>query len=155
MAANEAECRFKFQGLSGFFFNFTEEQAQQDSVIPATTLPGLGLVDKAYNTDDLIGSPLPQVKGEKTWQRFKAHVESLNAQDPSVTYKVLYLTRHGFGYHNAFMAQVGRDAWNVSISVVLFYLPSMTVARITGRTWTEMARSPGLIHISTTEALSR
>jgi hypothetical protein len=117
MAANGAECRFKFQGLSGFFFDFAQEQAQQNPVIAATTLPSLGLVAKPYDTDHLVGSPLLQTKAEKPWQRFKAYVDSLNAQDPSTTYKVMYLTRHGFGYHSSFMAQVGRAAWNVSISV--------------------------------------
>jgi hypothetical protein len=80
MAANAAKCRFKFHGLSGFFFNFIEEQAQQNPIIPATTLPGLGLVGKSYNTDRLVGSPSLQIEDEKPWQRFKAHIKSLNAQ---------------------------------------------------------------------------
>jgi hypothetical protein len=119
MTANDAMCRFKFQALSGYFFDYREEQAQHKTLIPATTLPCLGLVDKLYDTENTIDQTSSHNKDEKPWQRFKTHVESLNAQDPSIAYKVVYITRHGFSHHNAFMAQVSRDAWNVSIRFAL------------------------------------
>ncbi|KAF2100198.1 putative phosphoglycerate mutase [Rhizodiscina lignyota] len=112
MAANEATCHFKFQALPQFFKNYSEK-AQKDSSFRATTLPGLGLIDRPYNTD---GKSKKEIKHKdmdgQPWKRFKAYVENLNKQDPDTSYKVLYITRHGFGYHNAFMSKVSSESWN-------------------------------------------
>jgi hypothetical protein len=113
MAGNEAACHFKFQALPEFFVNF-EEKARYDPSFRAITLPGLGLVDRPYDTDIIAGSGKSQGNDGKPWERFRVYVEHLNRQDPGSTiYKVLYLTRHGLGYHNAFASKAGIDAWNV------------------------------------------
>ncbi|KAL0940394.1 phosphoglycerate mutase [Colletotrichum truncatum] len=75
----------------------------------ATTQPGLGLLDKA------VGSPGQcQDSGEgKPWERFASHVNQLNKESPDgVDYKVLYLTRHGLGFHNVQAAKVGTAEWD-------------------------------------------
>lgn len=47
------------------------------------------------------------------WQKFAAHLHSLNEAAPSsVSYKLLFLGRHGEGYHNVIEADVGSPAWN-------------------------------------------
>lgn len=114
MAGNETSCHFEFQALPGFFVNFTEK-AQQDPFFQARTLPGLGLLDRPYETDNITRSDKSQENFRKPWERFRVYVEHLNGQYPGSTiYKVLYITRHGLGYHNVFESRVGRDAWNVS-----------------------------------------
>ncbi|RFU35071.1 hypothetical protein B7463_g1270, partial [Scytalidium lignicola] len=98
---------FKFQSVPGSFFDFTEN-AQRNPSFRAITLPGLGLIHRQYETDNLIRGPQ-----KSTWERFAFYVEHLNTQNPGSTiYKVLYLTRHGLGYHNAFETKVGKTAWN-------------------------------------------
>ncbi|KAK5166652.1 putative phosphoglycerate mutase pmu1 [Saxophila tyrrhenica] len=47
------------------------------------------------------------------WQKFERQVEALNADAPLDTvYKVLFLGRHGEGYHNAAESFYGTPAWN-------------------------------------------
>jgi broad specificity phosphatase PhoE len=47
------------------------------------------------------------------WQRFANVVSSLNAKAPkNVDYKVLFLGRHGEGWHNAAESYYGTPAWN-------------------------------------------
>jgi hypothetical protein len=113
---------FRFHALPGFFTEFSEE-CKADRKFHATTQPLLGLIDRRYDTDTI---PDPGVgsghQPRKPWDRFRAYVEHLNETSPKeVKYKVLYLTRHGLGYHNLVHAKVGDDAWNVRIS--LLFLP--------------------------------
>lgn len=100
---------FKFHALPGFFVDYLEVQAQSPDR-KVTTQPLLGLVDRAYHTDGPAGSV------EKTpWRRFAALVDVLNDESPEdESYKVLYLTRHGMGFHNVMEAKVGTEAWDVS-----------------------------------------
>lgn len=82
-----------------------------------TTQPGLALVSREYPTD------LPDAAGKKDWTRFAEYVRALNQEaSPNVCYKVLYLTRHGYGYHNKKHAEVG-DEWDVSTRVPSTALP--------------------------------
>ncbi|KAI8186378.1 putative phosphoglycerate mutase [Colletotrichum sp. SAR 10_65] len=75
----------------------------------ATTQAGLGLLDKAFGD-----ATQRQESGDtKPWDRFAAHVNRLNDESPDgVNYKVLYLTRHGLGYHNVQAAKVGTAEWD-------------------------------------------
>ncbi|KAI9744124.1 MAG: hypothetical protein M1818_002276 [Claussenomyces sp. TS43310] len=53
------------------------------------------------------------------WQSFKEVVERLNAgADVFTTYKLLFMGRHGDGYHNAEEAYVGTPAWNCYYSLL-------------------------------------
>jgi hypothetical protein len=74
-----------------------------------------GLINRTYPTDSRFDP-----KGEKTqWQRFEAYVKNLNSgcgKKPNVEYKVLFLGRHGEGWHNAAESFYGTPAWNVSLS---------------------------------------
>jgi hypothetical protein len=109
MTSKSATCQFQFQAVSGFFIDFVEE-ARRGTSFRATTLPGLGLIDRTYETDVDKNSKDDQ----KLWKRFRDYVNYLNDQSATTTtYKVLYLTRHGLGFHNSFESEVGRDAWNV------------------------------------------
>lgn len=112
MASSDGACRFRFEAVPNFFFDYAET-AQQNADFRATTLPLLGLIDRSYET----GSTTAEGDGRELWERFRGYVRELNTRSPGPTaYKVLYITRHGLGYHNVFEAQVGREAWNVSAS---------------------------------------
>jgi len=116
---NEVTCRFRFQALPDFFFDYVGA-AQHDSAFRATTLPALGLVDQHYGSSNRHDSKTLHTETQKPWQRLKAYIEHLNEQGSGfTTYKILYITRHGLGYHNVYEAKVGRDAWNVSTLVSL------------------------------------
>ncbi|KAI1074790.1 phosphoglycerate mutase-like protein [Whalleya microplaca] len=92
--------------IAGFF--------QQDD--PATdaknfdyTESNFGLIERAYPTDDVFDP-----RGEKTqWERFENYVNALNRNATKDTqYKVLFMGRHGEGYHNAAESYYGTPAWN-------------------------------------------
>lgn len=75
-----------------------------------TTQPHLGLIPGQKYPSDVAGSA-----DRRDWVRFAAYVSSLNERAPeNVVYKLLYLTRHGFGYHNKKHAEVGTVEWDVS-----------------------------------------
>ncbi|TIC97294.1 putative phosphoglycerate mutase [Colletotrichum higginsianum] len=97
--------RYKFTILPEYFVNYYQV-AEKSPGGKATTQPSLGLLDKPFEdaTNDA---------GAKPWERFTAHVNRLNAESPEgVEYKVLYLTRHGLGFHNVQAAKVGTTEWD-------------------------------------------
>lgn len=67
-----------------------------------------GLINRTYSSDaGLDRQNLTQ------WQRFKRQVAQLNHEAiQGVQYKVLYMGRHGDGYHNDAQAFYGTPAWN-------------------------------------------
>ncbi|KAI1346964.1 histidine phosphatase superfamily [Xylaria sp. FL0043] len=68
-----------------------------------------GLINRSYPTDKEFDR-----QGKKTqWQRFEHYVETLNRDsDEGTEYKVLFMARHGEGYHNAAESYYGTPAWN-------------------------------------------
>ncbi|KUJ11981.1 phosphoglycerate mutase family protein [Mollisia scopiformis] len=96
----------KFTTVTGYF--------QQDD--PATNpkafdyaTTNFGLINRAYDTDANFDP-----EGTKTqWQKFDHHVTQINHESDSNTqYKVLYMGRHGQGYHNAAESYYGTEAWD-------------------------------------------
>ncbi|OCK82547.1 phosphoglycerate mutase-like protein [Lepidopterella palustris CBS 459.81] len=87
---------------------------QQDD--PATnastfnfTASNFGLIDRTYPTDSSCenGSQATQ------WQRLAHYIRTLNNEAPrNVEYKLLYMGRHGEGWHNAAESYYGTPAWN-------------------------------------------
>ncbi|KAK4980857.1 putative phosphoglycerate mutase pmu1 [Elasticomyces elasticus] len=70
-----------------------------------------GLISQTYLTDS-AHSPHSHLT---QWQRFERHVRTLNRGSPSgVEYKVLFMARHGEGYHNVAESFYGTAAWDVS-----------------------------------------
>jgi len=92
--------------VSGFFL-------QDDPSTDASTFDyastNLGLINRTYPTDGHFDP-----RGTKTqWQRLEHYVNDLNKNcDDSEDYKVLYLGRHGEGYHNVAEAFYGTPAWD-------------------------------------------
>lgn len=68
-----------------------------------------GLLNRTYPTDKKSDS-----KKLTQWQRFENYVDYLNDKSGrNVNYKVLFMGRHGEGYHNAAESYFGTPAWNV------------------------------------------
>lgn len=68
-----------------------------------------GLINQTYSTDAAFDKC-----GRKTqWQKFANYVNTLNKESgDDVTYKLLWMGRHGEGYHNAAETFYGTPAWN-------------------------------------------
>lgn len=106
MASN----KWKFSLEPGYFQDLTALAAASPTKI--TTQPVLALIDREYpGPEDTSAAPSAD---KRPWVRFAAHVHELNrTAPPNVHYKILYLTRHGFGYHNQKHAELGDEAWDV------------------------------------------
>jgi hypothetical protein len=69
------------------------------------------LINRTYPTDNECDKSFTQ------WQKFEHYVDVLNAKSGrNVNYKVLFMGRHGEGYHNAAETYYGTPAWNVSFT---------------------------------------
>ncbi|CAD0027560.1 unnamed protein product [Aureobasidium pullulans] len=68
-----------------------------------------GLIPRAYPSDET----LEDVESKTPWQRFEHYVKTLNGSAEEGTgYKVLYLGRHGQGYHNVAESRYGTKLWD-------------------------------------------
>lgn len=77
------------------------------------TATNFGLINQSYPIDGPNAASLTQ------WQRFARLVASLNAHAPqNVDYKLLFLGRHGEGWHNAAESYYGTPAWNCYWSIL-------------------------------------
>ncbi|KAK3068619.1 putative phosphoglycerate mutase pmu1 [Teratosphaeriaceae sp. CCFEE 6253] len=71
------------------------------------TAANFGLINRTYPATDGLTTNLTQ------WQKFEAQVNALNADAPlNTAYKVLFMGRHGEGYHNAAQTFYGTPGWN-------------------------------------------
>ncbi|KAK8120282.1 Phosphoglycerate mutase [Apiospora kogelbergensis] len=106
MTTQERPKRFNYESLTGFFM--THPSMKQEPNYALKTHADLGLIPQLYaaQASSNVDSQL------SPWQRFTNHVEQLNrdAKDGEL-YKVLYVGRHGQGYHNVMEAKVGTPAW--------------------------------------------
>jgi hypothetical protein len=82
------------------------------------------LIERNYPTDDVEGK---EEKEDKIWKRFERYVNSIveNAKEGE-SYKVLFLGRHGQGWHNVAESKYGTKAWDVRL--VLPSLPSLPLS---------------------------
>ncbi|KAI5271177.1 phosphoglycerate mutase-like protein [Aureobasidium subglaciale] len=81
-----------------------------DTTVPSTfdyTATNFGLINQTYETDSSSDGALTQ------WQRFNNLLKHMNSEAPkNVEYKLLFIGRHGEGYHNAAQTYYGTPAWN-------------------------------------------
>ncbi|WOO86054.1 putative phosphoglycerate mutase [Vanrija pseudolonga] len=72
--------------------------------------------DPAFNATgyDLLKDSFGLIdKSKDRWKKFTKHITDLNKNaDAYTTYKVIYIARHGEGYHNVAEHIYGSDAWN-------------------------------------------
>lgn len=99
---------YKFTAVPDVFTSFAAACAADPS-LKITTQPDLALIPRAYESDG------PGDEGASQWARFAKYVRWLNERaEEGVCYKVLYLTRHGKGWHNVVHERVGNEEWDVS-----------------------------------------
>lgn len=61
---------------------------------------------------------LPNDTTVPQWGEFKKEIARLNEEaDEDVRYKVLFMARHGQGYHNTAVKFYGQEMWNVSYCI--------------------------------------
>lgn len=105
-AAATAPVHTNYTTVTGYF-------AQDDASTNASTFnyttTNFGLLNRTY-----LGDKAFDPHNKKTqWQRFANEVTRLNRQSPAnVQYKVLFMGRHGEGYHNVAQTYYGTPAWN-------------------------------------------
>lgn len=62
-----------------------------------------------------MDTELEHEEDKTQWQRFERHVRQLNEKSgPETWFKVLFLGRHGQGWHNVAESLYGTPAWDVS-----------------------------------------
>ncbi|KAL9025249.1 MAG: hypothetical protein Q9196_005894 [Gyalolechia fulgens] len=102
----------RFSTVTGFFL---QDEASTNASTFSYINTNFGLINRSYVTDTTYDP-----RGKKTqWQRFAHQVFRLNHNAPRGTqYKLLYMGRHGEGYHNAAESFYGTPAWNCYYSLL-------------------------------------
>ncbi|KAL4741399.1 histidine phosphatase superfamily [Aspergillus similis] len=101
----------KFINYTTVLGYFIQDDPSTDPSTFDYTSHNFGLLDRPYDADTISLSSKTQNLTQ--WQRFHAQLHYLNAQAPAhVQYKLLFLGRHGEGWHNAAEDYYGTPAWN-------------------------------------------
>ncbi|RJE18495.1 hypothetical protein PHISCL_09171 [Aspergillus sclerotialis] len=100
------DSHFEFSTVTGYFL---QDEATTDPDTFDYVESNFGLITRPYDTDSTFDPD-----NQKTqWERLGHKVETLNRESPpEVSYKLLYLGRHGEGYHNVAERRYGTDAWD-------------------------------------------
>lgn len=101
----------KYSTVTGYFL---QDEASANATTFDFMTTNLGLINRAYpNCTTVLTHNLTQ------WQRFELQVSQLNRDAPRGTqYKLLFMGRHGDGYHNAAESYYGTPAWNCYYSLL-------------------------------------
>lgn len=76
---------------------------------PLQAKENFGLIQQSYPSD----TTLSNASDKTQWQRFEHYIRELNkSAEAGVEYKVLYLGRHGQGYHNVAESRYGTALWD-------------------------------------------
>ncbi|KAI8277923.1 putative phosphoglycerate mutase [Colletotrichum sp. SAR 10_98] len=105
----EAEGKtIKYTSVPGYFLQ--DDNSTDPSGFDYASV-NFGLINRTYPTDKQFDP-----EGTKTqWQRFERWVQYLTSgcrKSDSVSYKLLFMGRHGEGWHNAAESFYGTPAWN-------------------------------------------
>jgi broad specificity phosphatase PhoE len=96
---------YKYTTVTGYFL---QDEPSTDPETFDYNSTSLGLIDRAYDSD----SPV-QDRNLSQWQRFANQLQGLNQEAPSGTrYVLLYMARHGDGWHNRAERIYGSKQWN-------------------------------------------
>ncbi|EDU45207.1 phosphoglycerate mutase family protein [Pyrenophora tritici-repentis] len=99
---------YKYTVQKGFFMQSEDET--DDSEFDFRN-HNFGLISRSY--------PIDEDASEFQWRRFENYVRSLEAtKQPNESYKVLFLGRHGEGWHNVAEAKYGTKAWDCYYSAL-------------------------------------
>ncbi|KAF2186159.1 phosphoglycerate mutase family protein [Zopfia rhizophila CBS 207.26] len=96
----------KYSTVKGYFM---QSEDDTDSSNFDFKKENFGLINREYDTDHAHGSD----EKKSQWQRFEQYVRHLNEKSEyGVQYKVLFLGRHGQGWHNVAETKYGTAAWD-------------------------------------------
>ncbi|KAK3671297.1 putative phosphoglycerate mutase pmu1 [Recurvomyces mirabilis] len=103
-AINITSGYINYTTVAGYFL---QDVASTNASTFDYTATNFGLINQTYSGTTSSTANLTQ------WQQFQAQVAALNAAAPlNTVYKVLFMGRHGEGYHNAAETFYGTPAWN-------------------------------------------
>ncbi|RMZ73855.1 phosphoglycerate mutase [Pyrenophora seminiperda CCB06] len=101
---------YKYTVQKGFFMQSEDET---DDGRFDFRKENFGLVSRSYPTDS------EEQEQEQQWKRFEKYVRSLEeGKQAGESYKVLFLGRHGEGWHNVAEAKYGTEAWDCYYSAL-------------------------------------
>ncbi|KIX00627.1 uncharacterized protein Z518_09692 [Rhinocladiella mackenziei CBS 650.93] len=113
---------FKYTTLEGYFLQDDPNTKAQDFEFMKTNF---GLIQRPYDSDKKLPD---HGQGMTSWQRFENHITSLNnaakkrrhvsGRSSTTQHKLLFLGRHGNGYHNIAERYYGNQAWNCHYSAL-------------------------------------
>ncbi|KAL1978668.1 hypothetical protein VTN31DRAFT_1527 [Thermomyces dupontii] len=99
----------RYTAVPGYFL---QDEPDTDPATFDYTAVNFGLINRTYDVDR---DPFFAWKAKHMtqWERFYHQVKWLNKRSPvNVEYKVLFMGRHGEGWHNAAESLYGTPAWN-------------------------------------------
>ncbi|PYH92179.1 phosphoglycerate mutase-like protein [Aspergillus ellipticus CBS 707.79] len=119
-ASAQASSHLAYTTVPGYFL---QDEASTDPSTFDFTTTNFGLINRTYDADaDTQQEQQRQLPPPHTltqWERFHRQVLALNRDAPSnVAYKVLFLGRHGQGWHNVAEEYYGTPAWNCYYSLL-------------------------------------
>ncbi|KAF2428047.1 phosphoglycerate mutase-like protein [Tothia fuscella] len=98
--------QIKYSTVTGFFL---QDLNTTNTTTFDYSTQNLGLINQAYDSD----KDCPNVNKLTQWQKFEYQLAQLNHKSSkNIEYKLLYLGRHGEGWHNAAETFYGTPAWN-------------------------------------------
>ena len=105
-SAQTAKSYINYTTVTGYFLQ--DEPSTNASTFNFMTT-NFGLINRTYPADTTLHSRHNLTQ----WQRFHHQITQLNRAAPHGTqYKLLYMGRHGDGYHNDAQSYYGTPAWN-------------------------------------------
>ncbi|KAH8423448.1 histidine phosphatase family protein [Aspergillus melleus] len=104
--ARSDESHLEFFTVPGFFL---QDDPETDPDTFDYVSSNFGLISRPYDTDQDFDP-----EGKKTqWQRLAHHIDVLNENSgPDTSYKLLFLGRHGEGFHNVAEQKYGTELWD-------------------------------------------
>lgn len=111
--------RYKYSTVKGYFL---QDDSSTDPNGFDFTATNFGLIDRTYDSDHSLPN---NGKDLTAWQRFEHQVSELNKaagarheSSSQASYKLLFLGRHGNGYHNVAERYYGPEAWDCYFSTL-------------------------------------
>lgn len=104
--SHTADFHFGYSTVTGYFL---QDEPDTDPDTFDFKEHAFGLKPRSYESD----SSLSDASSKSQWQRFQHHLESINDNAPEGTsYRLLFLARHGQGYHNVGQSFYGTVMWD-------------------------------------------
>lgn len=110
-ALSAQSSHLNYTTVTGYFLQ--DDPSTNASVFDFTTT-NFGLLNRTYAVKDAQHG-----RSQTQWQRFAAQLSTLQRNaSRDVQYKLLFMGRHGEGFHNAAESYYGTPAWNCYYSIL-------------------------------------